>query len=282
MSATLPLFQVDAFTNEVFRGNPAAVCLLHAQMSDTWMQALGAEMNLSETAFILPRPGGEFSLRWFTPAVEVPLCGHATLASAHVLFEQASANGGGDRRSKAAPLVFHTLSGKLTARPEGDWICLDFPAQPSAPCAPQPGLADALGAQIVSAHRSKMGWLVELASAEVVRALAPDFGRLLSGKLGEIIVTAAGTGSGEGSAGPGDACDFVSRFFAPALGINEDPVTGSAHCVLAPFWAQRLGKNEMVGHQVSQRGGVVRVRVRGDRVELLGQAVTVFRGELTA
>lgn len=264
MPTRLPVVQVDAFTAEPFHGNPAAVCLLPEEMSPAWMQAVAAEMNLSETAFVLRRSDG-FSIRWFTPATEVPLCGHATLASAHVLWEE----------RVVAPdetIRFQCQSGPLSARKESDWICLDFPALPVAEQVPPPGLADALGCPPVGVHRDRADtYLVELDSAERVRNLHPDTQLLHKLGLGSCIITARSNAP---------TCDFVSRFFAPRFGIDEDPVTGSAHCNLAPFWAQRLGRAELVGHQVSKRGGVVRVRVRGDRVELLGQAITVLRGDL--
>ena len=266
MSTYLPIIQVDSFTTEPFRGNPAAVCLLEKEADADWMQAVAAEMNLSETAFVWRREGSGYSLRWFTPTVEVPLCGHATLASAHVLWQQKQV-----RPDDA--ITFHSQSGPLTARREGDWICLNFPAIPVEPAATPPGLAEALGCQPISVHQSdSRGYLAELDSEQTVRGLRPDFSKLV--KICErCIVTARGESAD---------CDFVSRFFAPGLGINEDPVTGAAHCCLTPYWSERLGKTELVGHQVSQRSGIVRVRALGDRVDLLGQAVTIFRGELLA
>jgi PhzF family phenazine biosynthesis protein len=236
------------------------------------MQAVAAEMNLAETAFLAPARDG-FGLRWFTPAVEVPLCGHATLASAHVLFELG-------RAKPDAVLGFETLSGRLTAAREGDWIRLDFPALPPLPEAPPPpGLLAALGierARVCEVPRPAASdgpsYLIELASAEAVRALAPDFRALARAPGHAVIATARGEG----------AHDFVSRFFVPKAGIDEDPVTGSAHCSLAPYWSARLGRAELAGLQLSQRTGVVRVRARGARVDLLGRAVTVLRGELTA
>jgi PhzF family phenazine biosynthesis protein len=265
MSRNVRVIVVDAFTAEPFRGNPAAVCLLHQEGSASWMQAIAAEMNLSETAFVRPRPDDDFSIRWFTPTVEVPLCGHATLASAHVLWEEELA-------SREQPVTFHAQSGLLTARREGDWICLDFPALPVEQCAAPGGLSEALGCRPLSAHRSQSGaYLVEVDSERTVRELRPNIAQLRSGEFNVCIVTARSDSA---------AYDFVSRFFAPGLGIDEDPVTGAAHCSLAPYWAERLGKTELVGHQVSARGGVVRVRLRGDRVDLLGQALTVMRGEL--
>ncbi len=260
-----PLIQVDAFTSDPFGGNPAAVCLLAEAATEEWMQAVAAEMNLSETAFLVPRSGNEFSLRWFTPTTEVALCGHATLASAHALWEKKLA-------STEQPITFHSKSGPLVAKRAGDWICLDFPALPVEAATAPTGLADALGAHPVGAYRNSQGvYLAELDSEDTVRNLRPNVAQLLAADAGACIVTARGR--------PGQ-CDFVSRFFAPLFGIDEDPVTGAAHCSLTPYWSQRLDKTEMVGHQVSKRGGVVRVRARGDRVDLLGQAVTVMRGEL--
>ena len=265
MSAKIPILQVDSFTAERFRGNPAGVCLLPQEADADWMQAVAAEMNLSETAFVTARGNNEFSLRWFTPTVEVPLCGHATLASAHVLWED-------ERAALDTPIKFHAPKGLLTAQRESDWICLGFPALPVEEADAPAGLAEALGCSPVGVYQSPLpAYLVDLGSEKNVRQLQPDVGRLSSVGAGRCIVTARSDD---------DSYDLVSRFFAPDLGINEDPVTGSAHCSLGPFWAERLGQPEVTGHQVSKRGGVVKVRVRGDRVQLLGQAVTVIRGDL--
>lgn len=261
----LPLLVVDAFTAAPFAGNPAAVCLLDRPRDDEWMQRVAAEMNLSETAFPVPEGDG-WRLRWFTPGVEVALCGHATLATAHVLWTA----------GRAAPeqaLRFLTKSGVLTARREGAWIELDFPALPSQPCEAPPGLADALGADLAWVGNYGMDYLCEVAGEAALRGLRPDMARLAALETRGVTVTSRPGGAGY---------DFVSRFFAPAAGVPEDPVTGSAHCALAPFWAARLGKTEMVGRQASRRGGEVRVRVAGDRVMLGGQAVTVVRGEIEA
>ena len=257
------LIQVDAFTDKAFGGNPAAVCLLTEPRDDGWMQSVGREMNLSETAFLLRREDG-FSLRWFTPAVEVDLCGHATLASAHALWEEGVAPTG-------ELLRFHTRSGMLTARRRGDLIELDLPATPEAPCDAPDGLAEALGVTPLYLGRSAFDYLVLLADAEAVRKIAPDFGLLKRVSARGVIVTA-----------PSDDAryDFVSRFFAPAAGIDEDPVTGSAHCCLAPFWQKHLGKAAMDAFQASARGGVLQVVVEGDRIRIGGRAVTVLRGEL--
>jgi PhzF family phenazine biosynthesis protein len=256
---------VDAFTETPFAGNPAVVVLLDRPREDAWMGSLAREMGVSETAFVTPRPNG-FDLRWFTPAVEVDLYGHATLASAHALWQEA-------RVAPGASIRFHTRSGLLGAARRDPWIELDFPAAPPAAESAPAGLAEALGAEPRWSGRARTGdWLIELAEEAAVRALAPDFERLAAVPARGIIVT-AGADAGAGH-------DFVSRFFAPNVGIDEDPVTGSAHCALAPFWAGRLGKSEMIGYQASPRGGTVRVRVEGDRVVLGGQAVTVLRGEL--
>ncbi len=258
------IFQVDAFTERAFAGNPAAVCLLDGPRDETWMQQVAAEMNLSETAFVARPQGGVWGLRWFTPTVEVALCGHATLAGAHVLWAEGEV-------PAEVPIAFSTLSGVLTATPRGHEIELDFPAAPPAPVAAPPGLADALGAEPRGVGRSRFDYLVELADEAAVRGLRPDLARLRQLDVRGVIVTAA---SGD------PAADFVSRFFAPGAGVDEDPVTGSAHCTLAPFWAERLGRAELVGYQASARGGHVRVRLAGDRVKLAGRAVTVLRGEL--
>jgi PhzF family phenazine biosynthesis protein len=260
------IVQVDAFTAEPFRGNPAGVCVLEEAAPEAWMQAVAAEMNLSETAFLVRRGEG-YDIRYFTPLVEVPLCGHATLASAHELWEQGSV-------PAHKGISLQAKGGQLAARREGEWICLDFPAILASSVAVPDELAQALGAEIRAAYRGwESGYLVELDGEEAVERLKPDFGRLRA--FGPIIVTARTTARA-GEARP----DFVSRFFAPGLGIDEDPVTGVAHCCLGPFWAERLGKVDLLGYQASKRGGVVRVRVRGERVDLLGQAVTVMRGEM--
>src|ERR1041384_5096626 len=260
----MKLLQIDAFTDRPFRGNPAAVCLLDRERDDDWMQHVAAEMNLSETAFLLPRDDG-FSLRWFTPAVEVALCGHATLASAHALWEEQLLAADESAR-------FHTKSGLLTAMRTGAWIELDFPATREERADAPDGLLDALGIrEPVYVGRNKFDFLVEVASENELRALDPDHGQLRKIPVRGIIVTSRPSSSD---------FDFVSRFFAPGSGVDEDPVTGSAHCSLTPYWASRLGKNEMVAFQASRRGGVVRVRLEGDRVKLGGQAVTVLRGEL--
>ena len=255
--------QVDAFTDRPFAGNPAAVCLLPEEHPLEWMQAVAREMNLSETAFLVKHADG-YRLRWFTPVVEVDLCGHATLASAHVLWEW------GELRLEQAA-GFHTRSGLLTAVRCGDGIELDFPATPARPAEAPPGLLAALGVEAVYVGRNKFDYLVEVASEHVVRGLCPNFSLLATAGARGVIVTS------RTEAGP---YDFVSRFFAPGSGIDEDPVTGSAHCCLGPFWAARLGRAELLAYQASPRGGVIRVQVQGERVKLGGQAVTVLQGEL--
>jgi len=257
--------QVDAFTDRPFSGNPAAVCLLPQAGDAQWMQLVAAEMNLAETAFLVRRPDG-FGLRWFTPNCEVDLCGHATLASAHALWEDGQLAPGAAAR-------FHTRSGVLTAELRDGTIWLDFPATPAASVPEPPDFADLLGAAPRYVRRTPYDYLVELESEASVRRLDPDLGRLARLPVRGVIVTAV-------SADP--ARHFVSRFFAPAAGIPEDPVTGSAHCALGPFWGERLGGTELTGYQASRRGGTVRVRLAGDRVHLGGQAVTVLRGELLA
>ncbi|MBI5244994.1 MAG: PhzF family phenazine biosynthesis protein [Elusimicrobia bacterium] len=261
----VPVFQVDAFADRPFRGNPAAVCLLPSAAGERWMRDVAREMNLSETAF-LHRKGDAFRLRWFTPSVEVNLCGHATLASAHVLWEEGLIS----PRKQAR---FLTRSGLLTARRSArGWIELDFPSEPAKPVQPPPGLFEGLGARPIFVGRSRFDYLAQLESEEAVRGLKPNF-RVLAA-LPEhrgVCVTAISRSRGR---------DFVSRFFAPAAGIGEDPVTGSTHCMLGPFWSERLGKSELVGFQASARGGAVRVELRGGRALLSGQAVTVLKGRL--
>lgn len=285
-----PLYQVDAFTDRPFAGNPAAVCIVDRPMPEDWMQDVAAEMNLAETAYLLPADDG-FDLRWFTPTVEVDLCGHATLAAAHVLWET-------ERLALADTARFHTRSGLLTAtRVDGAWlppvtpptrdsspgaesgaansriaIELDFPAEPEHAAEPPMALRDALDADLLYTGKNRFDILVEVADAHKLRNLRPDFRRLAEIPARGIIVTC-----------PSDRpdCDFLSRFFAPASGIDEDPVTGTAHCCLGPFWQRRLNRSQLIGCQVSRRGGVVGVRMAGDRVMLTGQAVTVLKGQLT-
>jgi PhzF family phenazine biosynthesis protein len=260
----LPIYQVDAFADRPFAGNPAAVCILPAPRDEAWMQSVALEMNLSETAFLHLESDG-WRLRWFTPAVEVALCGHATLASAHVLWET-------DQLAASETARFHTKSGLLTAqRRNGGDIELNFPTKPVEPADAPPGLAEVLGVTPRFVGRSAFDYLVEVESPDALRRLKPDFTRLASIPVRGVIVT---------SRADSPEFDFLSRFFAPASGVNEDPVTGSAHCSLGPFWQARLGRSEFTAYQASARGGVVKVRVAGDRVHLGGKAVTVLRGEL--
>jgi PhzF family phenazine biosynthesis protein len=259
----LKIYQVDSFTDKPFAGNPAGVCILPGVRNEKWMQNVAREINAAETAFLVRQPDG-YDLRWFTPAIEVDLCGHATLAAAHILWEtgQLPAN---------QTACFHTRSGLLTAERKQPLIELNFPATPAAPADAPEGLLHALGVKLNFAGKSPYDYLVEVDSEQTLRKMEPDFG--LIRKLGGrgVIVT---------SRSDSKEFDFISRFFAPAAGIDEDPVTGSAHCTLGPYWAKILGKNEMTAFQASSRGGVVKMRLSGDRVHLGGQAVTVLAGEL--
>lgn len=259
------ILQIDAFTSRPFAGNPAAVCILNGQAERDWMQRVAREMNLSETAFLVPQEQG-FDLRWFTPSVEVDLCGHATLASAHALWEL-----GHLRCDETAR--FHTRSGLLTAERKGDWIELDFPATPPVEAPPPNGLLAAMGVSPTYVGRSRFDYLLEVEHEDVVRDARPDFAALRRVESRGVILTSRSSTAER---------DFVSRFFAPAAGVDEDPVTGSAHCCLTPFWSSRLKKDALVAHQISSRGGVLKVRVDGARVRLSGQAITVLRGELMA
>jgi len=262
---TLPLVLIDAFTGDRFSGNPAAVTLLDKPRPESWMQAVAREMNQAETAFLVPQ-GDEYGLRWFTPTVEMDLCGHATLASGHFLWQE------GHLRDDQ-PGVFHTKSGVLTATRSGEWITLDFPATPPAPCETPPHLLESLGLEKGGGDvlRSKFDYLVVVDDADVLRAIRPDLPRLRTIDARGAIVTCL-------SDRP-DA-DFLSRFFAPRAGVDEDPVTGSAHCALSPYWSARLSRPSLTGYQASARGGLVRVEHTGDRVKLSGKAVTVLRGTL--
>lgn len=271
----LRFFMVDAFTDQAFAGNPAAVCLLEGKAEAEWMQKVAAEMNLSETAFLSPREEG-FDLRWFTPAVEVALCGHATLASGHVLFESG-------RLDSSETASFHTRSGLLTARRRDGRVEIDLPALPVEECTLPKAACQALGLSIddlVTVGRTDeiddSQVLVEVKSAALVRELAPDFRSLRQVGAASWIVTARNDGHKHPEA------DFISRYFAPAVGIDEDPVTGAGHCSLVPHWGAKLGKTEVLGFQASARGGLVWGRQEGDRILLAGSAYTVLRGELLA
>ena len=260
-----PLFWVDAFTDVAFRGNPAAVCLLDAAADDGWMQSVATEMNISETAFVVQRSDGDFDLRWFTPTREIELCGHATLASAHVLLAAGRARG---------RIAFHTMSGVLACTRIDDRIEMDFPAAVPVAGATPSGLLDALGiADAVAVGESANRWhLVEVGTAAEVANLDPDFTALAGIGSGAVIVTAR-------SDAP--CIDIVSRVFVPGAGINEDPVTGSAHCTLVPYWCEKLlGRTELVAYQASARGGTLYCRLAGNRVFLSGAAVTILGSEL--
>jgi PhzF family phenazine biosynthesis protein len=261
----MTIYQVDSFTDKPFSGNPAAVCITNGLQDEGWMQNVAREMNLSETAFLYKQAEG-YNLRWFTPAVEIELCGHATLASAHILWELGLLKPG-------EQAIFHTLSGLLSAKQKGKWIEMNFPAKVEEQAIAPARLIEALGVEVKYVGKNQFDYLVEVESEDVVCNIKPDFGLLQTVAARGVIVTSLAD-SGE--------YDFVSRFFAPNVGVSEDPVTGSAHCYLSPFWSKRLGKDELIGYQASARGGVVKVRYVGDRVFLGGQAVTVLRGELFA
>jgi PhzF family phenazine biosynthesis protein len=258
------IIQVDAFTDKLFSGNPAAVCILDAVRDDTWMQKVAREMNLSETAFLFKRPEG-YDLRWFTPEIEVDLCGHATLASAHVLWE--------DRHLPLdAEARFHTRSGVLTAMLKDSWIEMDFPAEPARHEVPPKELITALGVTPLYTGRNRLNdYLVEIESEYVLRMLSPDFTLLKTVPMRGVMVTARSITK---------QYDFISRFFAPRVGINEDPVTGSAHCCLGPYWQKKLKRYQLYAYQASERSGEVHMRVTAERVLLSGKAITVMRGEL--
>jgi PhzF family phenazine biosynthesis protein len=259
-----PLFLVDSFTSEAFAGNPAGVVILDAPKDERWMLGVAAEVNQAETAFLVPRSDG-FDLRWFTPTLEVDLCGHATLGSAHILWQE-----GYLPRDQEAR--FHTRSGLLKANPESGWITMDFPATPPEPCEVPEGLFPSLRLTGGSVFRTRFDYLVSIESAEELRRLAPDLAAVRKIESRGVIVT---------SRSDRPDADFVSRFFAPQSGVDEDPVTGSTHCALAPYWADRLGRKRLTGYQASRRGGIVRVEHAGDRVMLSGKAVTVYRATLS-
>jgi predicted PhzF superfamily epimerase YddE/YHI9 len=258
------IYQVDAFADRPFSGNPAGVCVLERAAPEKWMQAVASEMNVAETAFLVRRDDGAYDLRWFTPTVEVDLCGHATLASAHVLWDEQILPG--PERAR-----FRTKSGPLAAWREADMIRMDFPSEPVVAAEAPSALVAAIGRPLIHSGRNRMDWLVEVEDEAAVLAIRPDVRAVLTLKVRGVIVTAR-------SASP--QRDFVSRFFAPGAGVDEDPVTGSAHCALAPYWAGKLGKTELIGYQASTRGGTVFCTVSGDRVVLGGRAVTVLRAKL--
>jgi predicted PhzF superfamily epimerase YddE/YHI9 len=257
---------IDAFTQKPFAGNPAAVCILKEPRSDAWLQTIAREMNLSETAFLWPLAQATYRLRWFTPKIEVKLCGHATLASAHLIWER-------NIEPIASLLKFETLSGTLTAQyHESGWIALDFPSRPAEECACPPELRESLQVEPLYCARHESTYLVEVDGKDALLAIQPDFNLMLRTGFGRAIVTSR--------AAPSEPFDFVSRFFAPDAGINEDPVTGSAHCILGPYWAWKLGKRELMAFQASGRGGELRLTVGDTRTILRGQAVTVLKGQL--
>jgi len=264
---TVPIFCVDAFTNHPFSGNPAAVAILDEDAPEEWMRNVAAEMNLSETAFVAKQSKGEYGLRWLTPTIEVNLCGHATLAAAFVLWEEELEPGD--------TITFHTKSGALIAKRVGEYIALDFPTIEVAPAPTPDGMMEALGLPAdLPVHLGERYYLIEVESEAALLAMAPDFAKLKKVDAFGVIVTAPGADA---------EVDFVSRFFAPAAGIDEDPVTGSSHCRLAPYWAARLGKQSFSAKQISRRGGELKVRLLGEgRVELQGQATLVWKGAITA
>ena len=259
----MEIYQVDAFTAEAFGGNPAAVCILEEEKETPWLQNLASEMNLSETAFLYPQEKG-YKLRWFTPKTEVDLCGHATLASAHILWET-------DRLDSGVAANFQTRSGLLKAERNDGWIELDFPAQSVEKMDPPIELLDALEVEPKYVGQSKFDYLIEVEKEATINNLSPDFGLLSQVETRGVIVT---------SSSESEQYDFVSRFFAPAVGVDEDPATGSSHCCLGFFWQEKLGKDEMVARQLSARGGILKVKVEEDRVSLGGKAVTVLEGRL--
>lgn len=260
---SISIFQVDAFTNQLFSGNPAGVCILQSTADYDWMLKVAGEMNLSETAFLY-KEDDRFNLRWFTPTVEVDLCGHATLASAHILWQEKYLREDQEAR-------FFTNSGILTAQKNDDWIKLNFPIEPDVETNLPEDLKEALGVKVLYVGKNRFDYIVEVESEKVVRDLNPNL-ILLSKITGRGVIVTSLSETNE--------FDFISRFFAPREGIDEDPVTGSAHCCLGPYWMKRLGKNEFNAYQASARGGIVKVKIEGDRVILGGQAVTVFNGNL--
>ncbi len=259
------IYQVDVFTDRVFSGNPAGVCVLNEPASEIWMQNVAAEMNLSETAYLV-READAFRLRWFTPKKEVDLCGHATLASAHVLWESGALSPGDEAR-------FISKSGPLSASRNGEHIVLDFPSEEDSESAAPVELTAGLGVELKYVGRNRMDYVVEVASEAMVRSLKPDLQRLKRLDVRGVIVTSIADSGG---------VDFVSRFFAPAYGIDEDPVTGSAHCCLGPYWKRRLHKDEFSAYQASARGGYLSVKVGQGRIYIGGKAITVFAADMRA
>lgn len=261
----MKIFIVDSFTGVRFKGNPAAVAICTETFSEKEYRDIAQEMNLSETAFLLKKDKTTYDLRWFTPLEEVDLCGHATLAGAHILWEEGW-------EKKEDPIIFETKSGTLTAYYEDGWIILDFPAQSLKESVGDEYLMKAIPGSIVKILEDEISYIVVMKEESQIRNMTPDFELLFKTRKKEIIVT---------SLSESNDCDFVSRFFGPAIGIKEDPVTGSAHCYLAPYWSKVLGKKELIGYQASKRGGFVRCTVTEDRVMLKGQACTVLSGDFT-
>jgi len=264
MSAGRVVYQVDAFTAEPFKGNPAGVCILEKEMPKKWMQNLAAEMNLSETAFII-KNGDEYNIRYFTPESEIPLCGHATLASAHVMYETGHVVSG-------TQIKFLSKAGELTAGRSGSWITMNFPAYDVEEVQIPSGFERIIGVRPVEMYRTSHGWGLALLQGEhELESLSPDFRLLKESAYGDLIVTAPSEDTN---------FDFCVRCFAPAVGINEDPVTGSAHCALVPFWNKKTGRQDFLSRQISRRGGILKVALKGNRVEISGQARTIFKAEL--
>jgi PhzF family phenazine biosynthesis protein len=264
MSAPKTIYQVDAFTAEPFKGNPACVCILEKEMPKKWMQNIAAEMNLSETAFIV-KDNEKYKIRYFTPESEVPLCGHATLASAHIMYEAGII--AADKK-----ITFIAKAGELMIRKSGNWINMNFPAYSFDPVRIPADIEKIIGIKPAELYRTSHGWRMALLLGEhELRNMKPDFNLMKDSVYGDLIVTAPSEDTN---------FDFCVRCFAPALGINEDPVTGSAHCVLVPFWHKKTGREEFVSHQISLRSGILKVALKGDRVQISGHAKTIFRAEL--
>lgn len=258
------IYQVDAFTNEIFRGNPAGVCIMKEKPDDVWMQNIAMEMNLSETAFVYPAEDGRRIIRFFTPEAEVPLCGHATLAASHIMYETGETSPG-------ETITFSSASGDLVITKSGSWITMNFPAVRLKKIEDTTGFLKVTGFEADELYEGNFWSLALLKDEASVRKVVPEYARMKSSPFGDLIVTAPSSDKNY---------DYCIRCFAPAVGINEDPVTGSAQCALAPFWHMKTGKDEFICHQVSKREGILKVRLKGDRVDISGQAVTVFRAEM--
>jgi PhzF family phenazine biosynthesis protein len=264
MTTSKLIYQVDAFTAEPFKGNPAGVCILQKEVSKKWMQNVAAEMNLSETAFIV-KAGDKYKIRYFSPESEVPLCGHATLASAHILFQTGMV-------SREKTIIFTASVGDLFINISGNWIIMNFPAYTVEPMQIPSSAAKLIGIKPVELYRTSHGWTLALFNNEDdIRNLKPDFNMMKNSPFGDLIVTAPSEDTN---------FDFCVRCFAPAIGINEDPVTGSAHCALTPFWHEKTGREEFISRQVSKRSGILKVALKGDRVEIAGHAKTIFKAEM--